>query len=301
MVSKADRFCAMIRTAAGLLAILTMLALPAAAQTVAQKLAQAAAAANAAKRTPPPPNWMEQWVGQYGAVDQQGNNPPPGFTIVTPQSKQDDVAQAHSQAWARMRREATDFEYEDLAGICKPSGIFRANSVAAFQLYASPEKILLTGDAGGGIYTSGIRRIYLNRPHLENPPLTFFGDSVGHWEGDTLVVDTIGFNDNTWLGLDRSRHSNALHLVERFRFVLNGEYLEHIYIVDDPFALTEPYTMSRYHKKLPPNTPVEEKVCGENPEGRRSWAKLFNRVRHEWNDIRKTKDTPPAPEGAARD
>ena len=62
---------------------------------------------------------------------------------------------------------------------------------------------------------------------------------------------------------------------ERMRFVQNGEYLEHIYIVDDPFALTEPYTMSRYHKQLPPNTPVEEKVCGDNPEGRRAWAKLF--------------------------
>ncbi len=267
--------------------VLVAAAMPAGAQTVAQKLAQAAAAADAAKQTPPPPNWMEQWVGQYGGVDQEGKNPPPGFTIITPQSQEDEVAAAHSQPWAKLRREATSFEYEALAGLCKPSGIFRAYNVAPFQLYASPEKILMTSDAGGGIYTSGIRRIYLNRPHLENPPPTFFGDSVGHWEGDTLVIDTIGFNDNTWLGLDRSRHSNALHVVERMRFVLNGEYLEHIYIVDDPFALTEPYTMSRYHKKLPANTPVEEKVCGENPDGRRSWAKLFNRIRHEWNDIRK--------------
>jgi hypothetical protein len=257
---------------------------PATAQTVAQKMA---AASDQSKRTPPPANWVEQWVGQYGGVDQEGKNPPPGFTIITPQSEEDNVAIAHSQEWVKARREATSFEYEDLASVCKPSGIFRAYSVAPFQLYASADKILMTGDAGGGIYTSGIRRIYLNRPHLENPPLTFFGDSVGHWEDDTLVIDTIGFNDNTWLGLDRARHSDALHVVERMRFVLDGQYLEHIYIVDDPFALTGSYTMSRYHKKLPANTPLEEKVCGENPDGRRSWAKLFNRIRQEWDELRK--------------
>ena len=295
MILKPVRYYAAGLAGVALIAATMGFALPAGAQTVAQKVAQAVAAANAAKRTPPPPNWMEQWVGQYG----RGDSALPGFTIVTPQEKEDEVARAHSQPWAQMRREATDFDYEDLGIVCKPSGIFRAYSVAPFQLYASPEKILITGDAGGGIYTSGIRRIYMNRSHLENPPLTFFGDSVGHWEGDTLVIDTIGFNDSTWLGLDRSRHSNALHVVERMRFVQNGEYLEHIYIVDDPFALTEPYTMSRYHKQLPPNTPVEEKVCGDNPEGRRAWAKLFNRIRHEWNDIRKGMGMQPEPDSAA--
>ena len=266
---------------------------PAAAQTVAQRLASANAAAEAAKKTPPPPNWMEQWVGQYGSISHSGDVGAPGFKMITPLDQEDEVARAHSQPWAQVRRDATDFEYEDLAGTCKPSGFFRAYNVAAFQLVASPEKILMTGDAGGGIYTAGVRRIYMNRPHLDNPPLTFFGDSVGHWEGDTLVIDTIGFNDNTWLGQDRSRHSNALHIVERMRFVVNGEYLEHIYVVDDPFALTSPFTMTRYHKKMPANTPVEEKICGENPDGRRSWAKLFNRIRSDWDDIRKTMGMPP--------
>lgn len=253
----------------------------------------------AAAQAPPPPNWMEQWVGMYGPVDHAGKNPPPGFTILVPLEDEDDVALAHSQPWATARREATDYELEDLAQICKPSGIFRAYNVAAFELLVSPEKITMIGMAGGGIYTSGIRRIYMNRPHLENPPLTFFGDSVGHWEGETLVVDTIGFNDSTWLGQDRSRHSNALHLVERLRFVAGGEYLEHIYVVDDPFALTAPYTLSRYHRKLSSQEPVPEKLCEDSPEARRAWAKLYNRAKREWEETRK--GLAPKPEAKDRE
>ena len=230
--------------------------------------------------------------GRYGSITSFGGCRSAGVQNDYPSRPGRRSGESSFSAVGPGNTKATDFEYEDLAGTCKPSGFFRAYNVAAFQLVASPEKILMTGDAGGGIYTAGVRRIYMNRPHLENPPLTFFGDSVGHWEGDTLVIDTIGFNDNTWLGQDRSRHSNALHIVERMRFVANGEYLEHIYVVDDPFALTSPFTMTRYHKKMAANTPVEEKICGENPDGRRSWAKLFNRIRSDWDDIRKTMGMP---------
>jgi hypothetical protein len=67
--------------------------------------------------------------------------------------------------------------------------------------------------------------------------LKWMGDSVGRWEGDTLVVDTTGFNDRTWLNDAGAQHSDALHLVERFRPVLNGKYLEYKMTAEDPKVL----------------------------------------------------------------
>jgi hypothetical protein len=105
----------------------------------------------------------------------------------------------------------------------------------------------------------------MNRGHLRNPPLTWNGDSVGHWEGDTLVVDTTGFNDRSWLSSDREPHSELLHVTERMRFVAEGTYMEVVTTVEDPVALTSPYTYTRYHKKLPASTVSRDNVCNEDP------------------------------------
>jgi len=83
---------------------------------------------------------------------------------------------------------------EDSA-LCRPQGTVRKDSSLDFQIVVSPEKVTLIGGRGGGIYLGGSRRIYLNRPHLKNPPLTYLGDWIGHWGGDTLVADGIGFNE----------------------------------------------------------------------------------------------------------
>jgi len=68
-----------------------------------------------------------------------------------------------------------------------------------------------------------LRTLHLNRPPPSNPGEgTWLGDSPAHWEGDTLVVDTVGFNDRTWLNDQGAQHSDALHLVERIRPILSG-------------------------------------------------------------------------------
>jgi len=249
--------------------------------------------------TPPPGGWMEQWIGMFDGQDRAGRVVPPGFKVIIPRELPDavkagphepdeiEVVESLMQPWARARSEATDYELEDSGQICRPLGLLRGNQTAEFELLTSPEKIMVITWNGGGILTSGMRRIYLNRPHRKNPPLTYMGDSVGHWEGDTLVIDTVGFNDQTWLSRERGRHSEALHVAERWRFVVPGEWLEKTITVDDRFALTAPYTMTRYFKRLPSSTPVPERLCQDTPESRRAWVKLYQRNVRDWDEGRK--------------
>ena len=70
-----------------------------------------------------------------------------------------------------------------------------------------------------------VRHVYLNVPHSEHVKPSWYGESVGHYEGDTLVVDTIGINNQTWVDNFRTPHSEKLHVVERFRTADDGKVL----------------------------------------------------------------------------
>ena len=248
-----------------------------------------------ANATPPPAGWpppsmasMEKWAGMW-ATDPplrrtRGDTGNPDYGL-------DDLVVPLSQPWALARRDATDFEIEDTGQICRPTGLFRAGGGAAIELLASPEKLTIISRGGGGLHTGGIRRIYLNRPHLKNPPLAYNGDSVGHWEGDTLVIDTVAFNDATWLSYRRTRHSEALHVVERLRLV-DPDSIEHVWTVDDRFALTAPYSFTRYHRRQPPGTVMAENLCQDTVESRRAWVRLYKRSLTDWETRRAA---PPAP------
>jgi len=219
------------------------------------------------------PNWIEQWTGNYANQDQPGREAPPGYKVLNPFSRLDEVIIPLLQPWAAARREATDFEIEEDGQVCRPTGLLMAHQNRGFQLVASPGRITSIGQ---GIHTGAIRRIYLNRDHLKNPPLTSLGDSIAHWEGDILVVDTIGFDDKSFMSLDATRHSTELHVVERWRLILNGTYLEKRWVVDDPRALKAPFTFTRYHKKLPPDYRENESNCLSTPDNWRAWVEIRN-------------------------
>jgi hypothetical protein len=89
------------------------------------------------------------------------------------------------------------------------------------------------------------------------------GDSIGRWEGDTLVVDTIGFNDKTWLDRIGHPHSDALHVVERFRRV-DRDTLQDDITIDDPKAYTKPCG-TRMLFQFEPDWKLMEMVCIEGP------------------------------------
>ena len=88
------------------------------------------------------------------------------------------------------------------------------------------------------------------------------GHSIGHWEGDTLVVDTVGINDRTWLDSNGLEHSDKLHLTERFRKT-GPDRIHYSVTYDDPVFFTRPWTFD-LDLKLLKNTRILEYVCEEN-------------------------------------
>ena len=89
-------------------------------------------------------------------------------------------------------------------------------------------------------YNKSWREIALNRPHSKVPDISWFGESVGKWEGDTLVVDSIGFKDSTWLDPIGHPHTEDLHMIERIRRP-DPETLVFNFTFDDPKAYTKPW------------------------------------------------------------
>jgi len=111
--------------------------------------------------------------------------------------------------------------------------------------------------------TQALRQIYLNRQHRDDLYPTYSGDSIGRYEGDTLVVDTIGFKDTTWVDLEGGLpHSEAMHLVERIRRTDHDTLVDDM-TIEDPKAFTKPITAQQVYK-LKPGWEIQEYVCEEN-------------------------------------
>lgn len=107
------------------------------------------------------------------------------------------------------------------------------------------------------------RLIHLNREHPEDPDPTYMGHSVGHWEGDTFVVDTVALMATTpldWLG---SPHSEDLHLIERYRRT-GKDTLELIITIDDPKTFTKPWDAKQIFKVAPADVGLTEYICENN-------------------------------------
>jgi hypothetical protein len=106
------------------------------------------------------------------------------------------------------------------------------------------------------------RIIPLNASHPDDVVSTYMGDSVGHWEGDTLVVEVVSFNDKTWLQGTGTIHSDALHVTERYTRV-DKDQINYEATMDDPNVFTRPWTI-RNTLMLREGTRVQEFVCAEN-------------------------------------
>jgi hypothetical protein len=140
---------------------------------------------------------------------------------------------------------------------CLPAGLpFRMLIPFPLKVVQTPGLILIVDDEGfRQIYTDG------RRPPADPQPL-WLGYSTGKWEGDTLVVDTVGFNDKTWLDAIGHPHSEALHMVERFRRRDFG-HLDVEVTMDDSKLYTKPFTI-RFTERLVADSDVLEYVCEEN-------------------------------------
>jgi len=104
-----------------------------------------------------------------------------------------------------------------------------------------------------------VRHIYLDARHTKNPKPSWYGESVGHYEGDELVVDTIGLNDKTFVDNYRTPHTDKIHVVERFKLIEDGKILQSTVTVDDPGAFNMPWTGVQRWKRI--SRPLEEYLC----------------------------------------
>jgi hypothetical protein len=129
-------------------------------------------------------------------------------------------------------------------------------AAAALEILQTPGKITMIFQ-----YRNSVRHIYTDgRDHPKNVELTWNGHSIGKWDGDTLVVDTVGLRDESWLDTGGHEHSPELHVVERFRRS-DEQTLEIERTLTDPVALAKPYTI-RVAVKLRPNIDLNENMDG---------------------------------------
>ncbi len=160
--------------------------------------------------------------------------------------------------WAEEKFKKADTKVNDPNLACLPHGIPRLMFVPLpMEIFQVPDMVLMYQEAG-----NQLRQIHMNRGHKEDLDPTYNGDSVGKWDGDTLVVDTTGFNDVTWLDHVGLPHTEALHVVERIRRP-DHDTLVDDFTIEDPKAYTKPFTASQtYHLK--PGWEIAEYVCDNN-------------------------------------
>lgn len=165
-------------------------------------------------------------------------------------------------AEAIFREHVADFHKTDPVTNCQPGGPSEVlNSM--YRIIASPGVMALLFESGTGRY----RQIYTDGRKLpENPNPAWLGYSVGRWEGDTLVVESAGFNDRTWLDRSGHPHSAKLRVTERFRRVDFG-HMQFQITYDDPETLIRPLTLS-LKVDYAPDTDLLENVCNESDRNR---------------------------------
>jgi hypothetical protein len=144
---------------------------------------------------------------------------------------------------------------------CWPAGVpgFTVfTRVQPIHFIQTPTEIIIVNELN-----AEVRRIYLNVPHSPEPKPSWYGESVGHYESDELVVDTVGINDRTHVDNYRTPHTNQIHVVERFKLVEDGRKLQSLVTVDDPGAFNTPWSALQRWRRVT-DRPMREDICAEN-------------------------------------
>jgi hypothetical protein len=180
---------------------------------------------------------------------------------VSPTAAEPGREAAPYQAWAakKVLESFNKRGIDDPAAFCLPPGIPRMALLGLFpiQIIQTPRQVVILYE-----YMNVFRVIPLNTKHSDDIVPSYMGDSVGHWEGDTLVVDVTGFNDKTWLTATGTFHSDALHLTERYTRV-DKDQINYEAIMEDPKVLTKKWDV-RSSMMLREGTRVQEYICAEN-------------------------------------
>ena len=144
------------------------------------------------------------------------------------------------QPWALEQRQQNHENRHtlDTEANCKMVGVPRITYMPyPFQIIQTPDQIVMIYE-----WVHTIRNIFMTGERLEGPIQWYMGDSRGHWDGDTLVVDVVHFTDETWFDRSGNFHSEALHVVERYTPV-GPDHLMYEVTITDPEVFTEPWQM----------------------------------------------------------
>jgi hypothetical protein len=162
---------------------------------------------------------------------------------------------------AELLRQRTENNSKDYpGGYCLPANASSITRSFPYKFVQTPKLIVVIHESD----TPGLRQIFMDgrgHPAVWNP--TWQGHSVGRWEGDTLVVDTTGFNDKAWLSLSGIPHTEQLHVVERIRRPDYG-HLEVEITMEDPETFTGKWTRTFTATLAPPDEEILEFICNEN-------------------------------------
>ena len=166
------------------------------------------------------------------------------------------------QNLVRQRHEDLGKDY--MTALCLPLGPGYATSQRYMKIVQTPSLIVILDE------DLTYRQIYMDGRTLEpNPNPSWMGYSVGHWEQDTLVVESNGFNDRTWLDAMGHPHTEALHVTERYRRPDFGHLEQEVTIQDPTYA--KPWTV-KVESLAAPDTELIEEVCNENNKGVGHWV-----------------------------
>jgi len=163
---------------------------------------------------------------------------------------------------------------------CWPAGVtgflLRPMTQAMYFIQGPKEVVIILSSK------QEVRHVHLTDKHSANVKTSWFGESIGHYEGDSLVVDTIGLDDRTWIDGFGTPHTKQLHIIERFHLIEDGKVLEANIHVEDPGAFTMPWDAIQHYRQyeaavraMPierlaqlasaPEGPMQEMVCADNP------------------------------------
>jgi hypothetical protein len=215
-----------------------------------------------------PGGWTHPFGGDFPSV--QGSASPvhqdPGHRFVNAQAnfRIGDVSNPNLKPWARdlMKKDNDEVDAGKVQfsanSSCVPSGIPMLLLMAGpFYVLQTPTKVVIVEQQ-----TQQARHVYLNVPHMANIKPSWFGDSVGYYEGDTLVIDTVGLNTRTFVDYYGTPHGEKLHVVERWHLIDGGNMLEVNLAVEDPDTFYWPWrSYQRYQRG---QRPMGEEICSEN-------------------------------------
>jgi hypothetical protein len=206
-----------------------------------------------------PPDFSGSWGPYRGG---RGADPKLAAPPATPMVLKPEYAKAYQERRAAEAEAAKRGEPVASTGtLCVPYGMPSMMSVAVYpvEFIQTPKQITVVAEA-----FSEVRRIYMDRPQMpiDEVPPGYYGRSVGRWEGDTLVVDTVGIKES--VQYQRMPHSDRMRITERIRLVAPDVLHDQI-TIEDPVVLEKPFTYTLAYRRIPDYEMVEF-VCDNNRE-----------------------------------